>query len=109
MITITEQATLKMMHVLSVRYDMVPMLTLKKGGCAGNILAIELKNSTDVTEYANVDIGLQSKLYVDTNAQELVYTNELIIDIKDGIEKQLIVRNLSASNKCKCGKSFTIQ
>ncbi len=105
MITITDNAKLHIKQVLISKPDMVPLLSLKHGGCSGNILVISLRDLDSCSGLPTEDIG-NLRIYVDESAKQYADKDELVIDVKMGLEKHIIVRNVTASNKCKCGKSF---
>ena len=104
MISITSAALKRINHVLSIKQGMSPVLVLHNGGCLGNVLAIELREYSDQLTKVDIDDLI---IFISAEASKFI-DDDLLIDIKSGIGDNIIVRNRSAKNICKCGKSFGV-
>ncbi len=83
--------------------DVYPRIYMRKGGCAGNMLVLsmqEKQNTDEVFDINDIEFVVSNEV--------LSNTNDISIILQQGLGAQIIVKNNSASSKCKCGKSFRI-
>lgn len=102
MIKISKGAELKINDVLKNNPDKIARIILKKGGCAGNILALVLDIENPNDEFVEVN---NLKFAISKEAKN--YINDISIEVKNSLGTEIIIRNLSATT-CKCGKSFKV-
>lgn len=81
----------------------IPTICVFKGGCAGTMLGITFLESDKDSEVIKVGDVLMA-----VSKETMEITDDISIDVKNGILPELIIRNNLAKVKCKCGKSFKI-
>ena len=102
MIKISEEAKNLITSALEKNPGKVARLALKKGGCAGTMLSLELTDSISDDKVVEVE-GIS--VSVDSNAVD--YIEDISIELKSMLGSDIIVRNLKAAT-CRCGKSFRV-
>ena len=97
---ISNEAEAKIKSVIQNNPNKLPKIILKKGGCAGTMLALTLcvpSESDEIVESNGI------KFVVSEDAMKFI--DDISIEVKIGLGKELIIRNNKAQT-CKCGKSF---
>lgn len=97
---ITPEAEIKIKSVIQNNPGKFPRIILKKGGCAGTILALVLENSDESDEIIESN-GI--KFAVSKDAKKFI--EDISIELKTGIGEGIVLRNTNAQT-CRCGKSF---
>ena len=100
MIQLTENARIFIKSTLKAKCDMTPIIKLKQGGCAGNILYLDLIQDVSNTNKITID---DIDFIIDTSANNFI--EDITIDIKEGLSPEIVINNNKADT-CSCGKSF---
>ena len=77
--------------------DMVPTICLERGGCAGTMLVLKMMPKSDDTMITN-GVAIANDV--------AAVTNDITIDVKGGLCRNIVVTNNAAAKTCRCGKSF---
>ncbi len=100
MIQLTENARIFIRKALKAKCNMTPVIKLKQGGCAGNILYLDLtQDGSNINKITIDDIDF----IIDTSA--IKFIEDITIDIKEGLSPEVVIKNNKADT-CRCGKSF---
>ena len=102
MINITDDALIKIKSVLKNNTNKFPRIILKKGGCAGNMLALTLDyihDSDTILESNNIKFAIDSLAKPHIN-DITIYTNSIL-------GTNILIKK-NKSPLCRCGKSFRI-
>ncbi len=85
--------------IINVHRDdgMIPTICLEQGGCAGTTLTLKVMLKTN-------DLLIIDNIAISNDVTKI--TNDIIIDVKGGLCRNIVVLNNDAKIKCRCGKSF---
>jgi Fe-S cluster assembly iron-binding protein IscA len=102
MIEISKEAELKIKNSMSIASGKVPRISLKQGGCAGNmlILLLEVPSNTDIFKESS---GI--KFTISKEAEQFV--DDIYIYVTNSLGSEILIKNREAKT-CRCGKSFKI-
>jgi len=101
MINITKEAADKIKVALANNPDLLARITIRKGGCAGTILALDLgkKEESDcIVESSGIPFSVSK--------ETIPFLDDISIYIQNSLGSEIIIKNNSAKKTCKCGKSF---
>ena len=102
MIDITHDALQKIQYAIAKNPNKLPKISWRKGGCAGNILFLEL--ATRAPNDALIEISGISFL---VHSEAKPFVENIMIYTAPGIGDAILIKNQSLAKKCKCGKSFS--
>ncbi len=80
----------------------IPGIDMIKAGCAGNMLVMKLLPRDKLATIINID---EIEIGITGNVKNI---EDILIDIKTGLTEEIVVTNNSATQKCRCGKSFRV-
>lgn len=108
MITLTEQAILKIKKLLEKRGKGQGIrLGVKTTGCSGLAYTLEYVDTYEaevgVTNFAQPDFCVL------VDAKSLAYMNGLVVDwVRNGLNEGFEFRNPNERDRCGCGESFRV-
>jgi iron-sulfur cluster assembly accessory protein len=100
-IEVSDEAIAKILTALAANNGKVPRIIVRKGGCAGTMLALVLEPARETDERITSN-GIA--FAVSHEARE--YVADIYIHVKYGLGSEIIIRNNAAAVTCNCGKSF---
>lgn len=107
MITLTEQATVKVKELLAAEgaEDLALRVAVRPGGCSG--FSYEMFFDGDIsTDDKQATYGDAVKVVVDPQSAQLL--DGATLDYKDGLEQSgFAITNPNAARTCGCGQSFS--
>lgn len=81
----------------------LPAVYVLRGGCAGYMLGV-----TFLVRTPDMTVVTVNGIIIAILKEVMDITNDISIDVKNGILPELVVKNNAAKRTCKCGKSFKL-
>lgn len=102
-ITISDNASQMIKTAADNNRGKLPVVYVLRGGCAGYMLGLTFLERTPDMALITVN-----EIIIAISKEVVDITNDISIDVKNGILPELVVKNNAAQITCKCGKSFKL-